>query len=39
MLPSDHFMVQLIADGEFYTTRALVQTFRQIKDINSELEN
>lgn len=34
--PSDHFMVQLIADGEFYTTRALVQTFRQIKDINSE---
>jgi Dyp-type peroxidase family len=34
---SDHFMIQLIADGEFFSSRALVQTLRELRDINSGL--
>lgn len=33
---SDHFIIQLIADAEFFSTRALVQTLRELKNINSQ---
>lgn len=33
---SDDFMIQLIADSDFFSNRALVQTWRELKDINNK---